>query len=246
MPLLRIDRILVSSGAYSRREAAELIKRGAVCAGGMPVVSASDKYDPEKTEITVSGEILDCREKRYVMMHKPAGFVSSTDDPREKTVTELLDARLKKIGLFPAGRLDKDAEGLLILTNDGDYAHRVMSPKSGVMKVYYAKVDGHLVPADEKAFGEGICLRDGTHCLPAKLEILSESDAFVTVQEGKYHQVKRMLASLGKPVVYLKRVSIGALTLDKELPAGAWRDMTETEMRAVFEAPEHEQYYDNR
>lgn len=171
------------------------------------------------------------------MMNKPAGYVSSTEDRKEKTVMSLLDGVYVRLDLFPAGRLDKDAEGLLILTDDGDYAHRIITPSKKVYKTYYVETDGALSGDDAAAFRDGVVLRDGLHCLPARLDILTSGDkstAYVVIREGKYHQVKRMLASRGKRVTYLKRVAIGGLKLDGRLEAGQYRELTAEEAWAVF------------
>ena len=234
MPLLRIDRILGASGAASRSEAAALIRRGAVTADGSTVRSPSEKYDPETADIRVNGERIDYKRHRYIMLNKPAGYVSAVRDARDMPVTDLLEPRLRKMDLFPAGRLDKDTEGFILLTDDGDFAHRLTSPKSGVEKVYYAEVDGELENSDADAFAAGAVLRDGTVCLPARLTILSPRSAYVAVREGKYHLVRRMLASRGKPVTYLRRVSIGAVALDPDLEPGAYRELTEDEQNALF------------
>ena len=171
----------------------------------------------------------------YLMLHKPGGVVSATEDSREKTVLSLLPEQYRRLGLFPVGRLDKDTEGLLLLTNDGPLAHRLLAPKSHVDKVYYAQVDGVLDAGDCKAFRQGITLADGYTCLPARLEVIEDGRAAqITVQEGKYHQVKRMMAARGKPVTYLKRVRFGPLTLDPELEKGCWRALTEEEKKLLF------------
>ena len=161
--------------------------------------------------------------------------MSATEDSREKTVLSLLPEQYRRLGLFPVGRLDKDTEGLLLLTNDGPLAHRLLAPKSHVDKVYYAQVDGVLDAGDCKAFRQGITLADGYTCLPARLEVIEDGRAAqITVQEGKYHQVKRMMAARGKPVTYLKRVRFGPLTLDPELEKGCWRALTEEEKKLLF------------
>lgn len=234
MAEIRIDRIIAASGLASRREAASLIRQGAVTANGATVRSGSEKFDPETADIRVSGEPVGYREHRYIMMNKPAGYVSAVTDRRDPPVTDLLDARLRRLELFPAGRLDKETEGFILLTNDGDLAHRVISPKSGVEKVYYAEVEGVLNDTDIQALAEGAKLRDGTRCLPARLEIITPGTAFVAVREGKYHQVRRMLASRGKPVKYLKRVSIGSVVLDGALRSGEYRELTEEELSGLF------------
>jgi 16S rRNA pseudouridine516 synthase len=169
------------------------------------------------------------------MLHKPDGVVSSTDAPRDETVLSLLPKELRRIGLFPVGRLDKDTEGLLLLTNDGQLAHRLLAPGKHVDKVYYTEVDGALAPSDCEAFRQGITLGDGTECLPAELELLEEpNQALVTLREGKYHQVKRMLASRGKPVTYLKRLSMGPLELDETLLPGEYRRLTGEEVESLL------------
>ncbi len=234
MPLLRIDKIISDMGFASRREVKSLIRNGRVLAGGNVVTSSDAKFDTDSVRITVDGEEVRYRKFRYIMMNKPDGFVCATEDTRERTVIELLDERTKRQSLFTVGRLDKDTEGLLILTNDGDYAHKIISPKSDISKRYYAKVRGKLNDEDISRVRRGLVLGDGTRCLPAELEITSaadESDCVITVSEGKYHQVKRMMASLGKPVIYLKRLSIGDLVLDEALETGEWRELSEREIQ---------------
>ena len=169
----------------------------------------------------------------YVMLHKPAGVLSATEDTRQQTVLDLLPPELRRRSLSPVGRLDKDTEGLLLLTNDGALAHRLLAPRSHVDKVYYARVEGALEPADAAAFAAGMTLGDGLECLPAGLEILSPWECLVTLREGKFHQVKRMLAARGKPVTYLKRLSMGPLRLDPELAPGAFRMLTAEEKKAL-------------
>lgn len=225
----RIDKLLGATGRWSRKEAKELIRAGRVTAGGMPVVRPEEKYPPD-AEIYVDGERVFCEKYVYLMLHKPTGLISSTEDPRERTVLELLPKELQKIGLFPVGRLDKDTEGLLLLTNDGALAHRLLAPGRHIDKVYFAKVDGALDKEDVQAFEKGMVLKDGTVCLPAGLAVLSPQDTcLVTLREGKYHQVKRMLAARGKPVRCLKRLSMGELKLDETLPVGGWRPLSNEE-----------------
>ena len=227
----RLDKIIASTGRYSRREVKTLVREGRVLVDGRIAASAEDKCDPLTARISVNGEELFYREHTYVMLHKPAGVLSATEDGRGETVLDLLAPEYRKIGLFPVGRLDKDTEGLLLLTDDGALAHDLLAPKKHVDKVYFVRTDGALDDADCKAFVQGITLGDGLECLPAKLEILksdAQSEALITIHEGKFHQIKRMLASRGKPVVYLKRLSMGSLTLDEghggrdQKPAGKW------------------------
>lgn len=212
----RLDKIIASTGRYSRREVKTLVREGRVLVDGRIAASAEDKCDPLTARISVNGEELFYREHTYVMLHKPAGVLSATEDGRGETVLDLLAPEYRKIGLFPVGRLDKDTEGLLLLTDDGA-----------------------LDDADCKAFVHGITLGDGLECLPAKLEILksdAQSEALITIREGKFHQIKRMLASRGKPVVYLKRLSMGSLTLDEGLSKGEYRLLTVEEIKNLRES----------
>ena len=237
MALLRLDKIIGSTGRWSRREIKQLVKEGRVLVNGKPAPGADQKYEPEETVIQVDGEELCFAQYHYVMLHKPAGVLSATEDRRAGTVLDLLPPELRKLELFPVGRLDKDPEGLLLMTDDGALAHRLLSPKHHVDKVYYARTGGVLTEADCAALAEGLVLEDGLHCLPAQLEILSggvPGEALITLREGKFHQVKRMLASRGAPVLYLKRLSMGPLRLDPQLECGKWRYLTKTELDALL------------
>lgn len=230
----RLDKRLSATGAWSRKEARELIRAGRVTADGVVIRQPEAKVG-EETPILVDGAPIGGSGPVYLMMHKPAGLVSATEDPREETVLSLLPERYRRLGLFPAGRLDKDTEGLLLLTNDGPLAHRLLAPKSHVDKVYYVEVDGRLDAGDAAAVAEGVTLADGYTCLPGTLELLDGgTGAYITLHEGKYHQIKRMMAARGKPVTYLKRVRFGPLTLDESLPKGGWRALTEEEILALF------------
>ena len=234
MPMERLDKLLASTGRWSRAEAKRLVREGRVLAGGRAAASAAEKYDPETARLTVDGEPLRLRGHVYIMLHKPAGVLSATEDGRGVTVLDLLPGAYRKRGLFPVGRLDKDTEGLLLLTDDGALAHELLSPKKHVDKVYFTRVTGRLTEDDRAAFAAGMTLDDGLRCLPAELKILStgaESEALVTLREGKFHQIKRMLAARGKPVLYLKRLSMGPLSLDGTLAPGGWRELTEAEMQ---------------
>ena len=230
----RLDKIIASCGRHSRREVKLLVRQGRVLVDGVPARSAEDRMAPETAEITVDGERLAWRRYTWLMMNKPAGVLSATEDGRGKTVLDLLPEELRRRELFPVGRLDKDTEGLLLLTNEGGLAHDLLSPKKHVDKVYYARTAGELEEADCRAFAAGMVLGDGLECLPAGLEILSAgaggSEALVTLREGKFHQVKRMLAARGKPVLYLKRMKMGNLTLDPALEPGEYRFLTEEEV----------------
>ncbi len=229
MAAQRIDKLLVSVGWCSRREAAALARRGAVAVDGVCCRDASCKVDPERQMLTVDGEPIRYERFVYLMMHKPCGVLSATRDRDQNTVLDLLPERYRAMGVFPVGRLDKDTSGLLLLTNDGAWGHCLTSPKHGVEKVYLATTEGTPGAQAVQAFAEGMTLRDGTVCRPARLEILSEQCVRVTVQEGKYHQVRRMLAACGTPVISLQRISEGALALDEELKPGQWRPLTEEE-----------------
>ena len=229
----RLDKLLSSTGRWSRREVKELIRQGRVWVDGVPARRPEEKCEPGAAGLTVDGERVDCAPFVYLMLHKPAGLLSATEDRRQKTVLDLLPEHLRRRGLFPVGRLDKDTEGLLLLTDDGPLGHALLSPKNHVDKVYYARVEGALEPADAAAFAAGMTLGDGLECLPAGLEILSPGECLVTLREGKFHQVKRMLAARGKPVTYLKRLSMGPLRLDPELAPGAFRMLTAEEKKAL-------------
>ena len=234
MPLMRLDKLLGDMGIASRSELRQMIKRGRVTVDGRAVTAPDIKVDSEGSSIALDGEELRYKSFRYYMMDKPAGVLSATEDGRQKTVLDLVSPEMRRMGLFPVGRLDKDTSGLLLLTNDGDFSHRVISPKSGIEKRYYARVEGKLDETDREAFRQGLILGDGTKCLPAKLELLGEGECLVTVMEGKYHQVKRMLASRGAPVKQLRRLSIGGLVLGNELTAGSWRELEAADIAKLF------------
>ncbi len=226
----RMDKLLASTGRWSRKEVKELIRQGRVMADGRPVGRPEERYEPGGVHITVDGEAVDTSLFVYVMLHKPAGLLSATEDSRQPTVLDLLPPELKRRGLFPVGRLDKDTTGLLLLTDDGELAHRLLSPKKHVDKVYVVRVEGRIDQEDVRVLGEGMTLGDGLRCLPAGLEPLGDGGmCLVTLREGKYHQVKRMLAARGKPVLALHRLSMGSLTLDEGLKPGQWRFLSKDE-----------------
>ena len=229
----RLDKIISATGKKSRREVKLLVKQGRILVDGVPAAAPEMKVDPAVSEILLDGENIGYQRFTYIMLHKPAGVLSAVEDKRQKTVLDLLPEELQRRNLSPVGRLDKDTEGLLLLTNDGELTHRLLSPRHHVDKVYYARVDGRLEAADCAAFAAGITLGDGLECMPAGLEILSDSEALVTLQEGKFHQVKRMLAFCGKPVVYLKRLSMGPLRLDETLQPGEFRHLTKEEEKML-------------
>ena len=230
----RLDKLLAGTGKWSRREVKALVRQGLVRVDGRLAASAEDKLDPAAAIITVAGETISLCRFTYVMLHKPASVLTATEDRKQPTVLDLLPPELRRIGLAPVGRLDKDTEGLLLLTNDGELAHRLLSPKYHVEKRYFARVDGELSAADAEAFARGMTLGDGLECLPAGLEVLPDRVCIVTLREGKFHQVKRMLAARGAPVLYLKRLSMGPLTLDASLAAGAYRLLRAEEISALY------------
>ena len=226
----RLDKLLAATGRWSRKEVKELVRQGRVFVCGRAALRPEDKCE-QTDDIWVDGECVKCTRFTYIVLHKPGGLLSATEDKRQQTVLDLIPEQYQKQGLFPVGRLDKDTEGLLLLTNDGELAHRLLAPKSHVDKVYLAHVDGRVDETDVTAFQQGITLGDGLECLPAGLEPLEDgSRCLVTLREGKFHQVKRMLAHRGKPVTYLKRLSMGSLQLDESLPKGGWRELTEREL----------------
>lgn len=230
----RLDKLLAGTGKWSRREVKALVRQGLVRVDGRLAASAEDKLDPAAAIITVAGETISLCRFTYVMLHKPAGVLTATEDRKQPTVLDLLPPELRRIGLAPVGRLDKDTEGLLLLTNDGELAHRLLSPKYHVDKRYLARVDGELSAADAEAFARGMTLGDGLECLPAGLEVLPDRVCIVTLREGKFHQVKRMLAARGAPVLYLKRLSMGPLVLEDSLAAGAYRLLRAEEISALY------------
>lgn len=230
----RLDKRLVATGQWSRKEAKELIRAGRVQVCGQVCRSCEEKVGAE-TPVTVDGAAIGADTPVYLMLHKPAGVISATEDSGERTVLDLLPAPYQGRGVFPVGRLDKDTEGLLLLTNDGPLAHRLLAPRRHVDKVYYVEVDGRLDQTDVEAVSQGILLRDGYRCLPGELELLpGESAAHITIREGKYHQIKRMMASRGKPVTYLKRIRFGGIALDEQLEKGGWRALTDQEIQSLF------------
>ena len=225
----RLDKFLCDSGAGTRSQVKLLLKAGRVCVDGKPEKDNGRKIDPRKNVITLDGEVLGGKRRIVLMLNKPAGYVTATEDPRDRTVMELLPAQYAHMDLKPVGRLDKETEGLLLFTNDGDLLHRLISPKKEVPKVYYARHEGEAEEADIRAFAEGLTLRDGLNCLEARLEPLGPGESLITVCEGKYHQVRRMMASRNMTVLYLERRQEGALTLE-DLPRGETRELTDGEI----------------
>ena len=228
----RLDKFLCDSGAGTRSQVKLILKAGRVTVDGMPVRDAAAKINPQRQEVCLDGEILGGKRRIVAMLNKPAGYVTATEDAQERTVMEFLPQTLRSMDVKPVGRLDKATEGLLLFTNDGDLLHRLISPKKEVPKVYYARHEGTASEEDVRAFAEGLTLRDGMVCLPAKLEPIGAGESLITVCEGKYHQVRRMMASRGMHVEYLERRQEGNLTLG-DLPRGQTRELTPAEIEAL-------------
>ncbi len=238
----RLDKFIADRGDLSRRDAQKLIKGGEVTVDGA-VCRQPDRKVDESSAVSVRGQAVSGEKFVYIMLNKPAGVVSATEDRRDRTVIDILPKEYRRRGLFPAGRLDKDTEGLLILTNDGDFAHRMLSPKKHVPKTYIASVDGAITQDMIRRFEEGVVFADGTRCLPAKLENITKNDNYVarvTICEGKFHQVKKMFATCGLNVVHLQRISVGNLYLDSNLPIGCCKYLTNLEIKQVFIGNIHE------
>ena len=228
----RLDKFLCDSGVGTRSQVKAILKSGRVAVDGKPERDNSRKIDPKVNTVTLDGEVLGGYRQIVVMMNKPAGYVTATEDKNDRTVMELLPEEMKHLDLKPIGRLDKATEGLLLFTNDGDLLHRLITPKKEVPKIYYARHEGTAGEEDVAAFAEGIVLRDETRCLPAKLEPLGPGESLITVCEGKYHQVRRMMASRNMTVLYLERREEGGLTLG-DLPRGQVRELTAQEIQSL-------------
>lgn len=228
----RLDKFLAQAGAGTRSQVKVILKSGRVEVDGISAKDGSAKIDPAKSVITLDGEPLTGKRRMVLMLNKPAGYVTSTDDPRDRTVMELIPETYRHQDLKPVGRLDKATEGLLLFTNDGDLLHDLISPKKEVPKVYYARHEGTADEEDVAAFREGLTLKDGTLCLPAKLEPIGPGESLITVREGKYHQVRRMMASRNMTVLYLERRQEGSLELE-DLPRGKVRELTPQELEEL-------------
>lgn len=235
---MRLDKFLVESGLGSRSQVKQLLKKGQVWVNGAAVTSAKTQIDERSDQIVVDGQTLVYEKSVYYLLNKPKGVISATEDDRHKTVLDLLDDTARQKEVFPVGRLDVDTHGLLLLTNNGQLSHAMLSPKRHVAKVYQAQVAGLMDQADVKRFAQGIELKDFT-CQPAQLEILERDEGAqtslvrITLSEGKFHQVKRMVLACGKEVTDLQRLSMGPLQLDPNLDLGQWRRLTEEEMQSL-------------
>ncbi|MGM0167462.1 16S rRNA pseudouridine516 synthase [Enterococcus sp. AZ135] len=233
---MRLDKFLAEVGLGSRKEVKQLIKKGQITVNEQLEKSDKKQVDPEKDRIIFQGEVLHYQEFYYYLLHKPAGVVSATEDARDQTVMDLFSASDYRSDLFPVGRLDKDTEGLLLITNDGKLAHDLLSPKKHVEKEYFAEVSGVMTSADQQRFADGIPL-DGELTLPAELVIDEVMEGLskvrIVLHEGKFHQVKRMVKSCGKEVTYLKRIRMGKVSLPQDLAKGTYRSLSEDELRAL-------------
>lgn len=228
----RLDKFLCDSGAGTRSQVKQILKAGRVTVDGKPERDNGRKIDPATSVVCLDGEILGGKRRVVIMLNKPAGFVTATEDAVERTVMELLPPEYRHMELRPVGRLDKATEGLLLLTNDGELLHRLISPRHEVAKVYYARHEGQATEADVAAFAAGLTLADGTVCLSAGLEPMGPGESRITLREGKYHQARRMMASRNMPVEYLERIREGNLTLG-DLPRGKTRELTGEEIREL-------------
>jgi len=233
---MRIDKLLANLGYGSRKEVKSILKSGAVVVNQKTIKDAKQHIDPLTDEIMLNGEKIEYKEFIYLMMNKPQGVISATEDTRDQTVVDLLEMEDAVYEPFPVGRLDKDTEGFLLLTNDGQLAHQLLSPKKHVPKTYFAHIDGEVTTEDIEAFKQGVVLDDGYHTKPGELVILEagpQSKIELTITEGKFHQVKRMFEAVGKKVTYLKRISMGPLQLDETLSLGEYRELTDEEVNLL-------------
>jgi len=233
---MRLDKFLAHTGFGTRREVKMLIKSKAIQVNDVTVKDSSMHVNEHNDRVSIYGEVVEYKQFIYLMLNKPAGVVSATDDTRDKTVIDLLDDDVRHFEPYPVGRLDKDTVGLLLLTNDGALTHRLLSPNKDVPKVYFAKVQGIVNKTDVEAFNNGVTLDDGYHTKPGILQVLKSgtiSEIELTITEGKFHQVKRMFEAVGKKVIYLKRLSMGALKLDNALAEGNYRELSEEELLQI-------------
>lgn len=238
MKLERLDKIIAARTGYSRRDAKELIRRGRVEVSGKTARTPDAKIDLEADTLRVEGRELLVKEHLYLMLNKPAGVLSAARDPKQPTVVDLVPEKFRRTGLFPAGRLDKDTEGFVLITDDGEFAHRILSPKGHIPKTYEARLNGPVTPEMIRAFEEGVHLEDGVLCLPARLRVLEEGPhplAEVVITQGMYHQVKRMFVSHGRKVLSLRRTAMGGLRLDPKLAPGETREILDKELGAILD-----------
>ncbi|MBO4445782.1 MAG: rRNA pseudouridine synthase [Clostridia bacterium] len=230
---MRLDKLIASQGKYSRNDVKKLIRDGLVTVDGEKAATSDIQVNPETSEVVVDGTPLCYREHVYIMLNKPAGVVSATDDREHETVLDLVPDGLKRPGLFPAGRLDADTTGFVLITDDGDFAHKILSPKSHVEKTYIAELADPISEDDVEKLESGIVLKDETRCLPAKINVLDERKIEIKICEGKYHQIKRMIGATGNRVLVLKRTKMGGLPLDIDLLPGNCREITQEELGVI-------------
>lgn len=230
---MRLDKLIASQGKYSRSDVKKLIRDGLVTVDGEKAATSDIQVNPETSEVVVDGTPLRYREHVYIMLNKPAGVVSATDDREHETVLDLVPDGLKRPGLFPAGRLDADTTGFVLITDDGDFAHKILSPKNHVEKTYIAELADPISGEDVEKLESGIVLKDETRCLPAKINVFDERKIEIKICEGKYHQIKRMIAATGNRVLVLKRTKIGGLPLDIDLLPGNCREITQEELGVI-------------
>lgn len=235
MAWVRLDKLIADTGRFSRKEAKLLFRAGRIRVDGAIPTGIEEKFDPDVVCLEIDGEAVETGQFRYYMLHKPAGVVTATEDAAQQTVLDLFPPAERRMGLFPVGRLDKDTTGLLLLTNHGALAHELLSPRYHVPKRYIAEIAGDVTPEDCAAFAAGMVLGNGEVCLPAELESLGAGKAAVVLHEGKYHQVKRMLAARGKPVLRLHRASFGPLVLPEDLLPGQWRPLNAAEKQSLLD-----------
>ncbi|MBO7217245.1 MAG: rRNA pseudouridine synthase [Clostridia bacterium] len=233
MSSVRLDKYISVAAAVSRSDAKSFIRKGQISVNGQTVKSVDFKV-LDNDVVKLLGDEVKYKEFVYLVMNKPSGILSASSDKRAKTVVDIVPEQYRHYSLFPVGRLDKDTTGLLLITNDGEFAHRIISPKSGIDKLYYVVLDGEVTEEHIRKFADGVTLADGTECLPATLERLSATEAEITIREGKYHQVKRMFGVIGLGVNKLKRISIGKLRLPDDLSEGDCRELTHEELSLLL------------
>ncbi len=231
--MLRLDKFLSMTAVATRTETAKAVRMGRITVNGVRAAKADMKIDPDRDAVVFDGEAVEYRENTYIMLNKPAGYVSATDDPREVTVLELLPDKYKKMGLFPCGRLDKNTLGLLILTNNGQLAHRLLSPKKHCEKSYRFATRDEVTNADIAALEQGVTLEDGYETKPCRVEMSGEREGVIVLTEGKYHQIKRMFEARGNKIAYLERIDFAGIPLDPSLERGQWRYLTEEEEKLL-------------
>ena len=233
MPIIRLDKYVSVALNISRADSKRFIQSGKISVNGLCVKKSDYKVDINDMSVKYNNSLIDYKEFIYILMNKPSGILSASNDKKAKTVVDIIPQELKRDGLFPVGRLDKDTTGFLIITNDGDFAHKIISPKSNIQKRYYVELDGNITDEMIEKFEKGIILADGTQCMPARLERTEGCRAFITIKEGKYHQVKRMFGTVGLGVNKLHRISIGGLSLPDILEEGQCMELSMEELLKI-------------